>query len=47
MNSDMRAAMRALVRQLCESVAREMELRAQLARLQRELEEVRHAYRRH
>lgn len=47
MSSDMRAELRELVRRLCESVAREMELQAQVARLQRELEEVRHAYRRH
>lgn len=40
MNSDARAAMRGLVRQLCEAVAREMLLRAEIRRLERELEQL-------
>lgn len=41
MNSDMRAALRGLIRQLCEAVAREMELRAEVKRLEREIEQLR------
>lgn len=40
MNSDARAAMRGLVRQLCEAVAREMQLQAEIRRLERELQEL-------
>jgi hypothetical protein len=47
MNSEMRSAMRDLVHRLCQSVYREMQLRAEIARLKRELEEVQRAYRRH
>ena len=37
----MRAALRGLIRQLCEAVAREMELRAEVKRLEREIEQLR------
>lgn len=40
MNADARAAMRGLLRQLCEAVAREMQLRAEVRRLERELEQL-------
>lgn len=36
-NRDMRAASRGLLRQLCEAIAAQLELRAELVRLQREL----------
>jgi len=41
MNSDMRAAMRGLLHQLCESVYREMQLRAELRRVTKELKALR------
>ena len=41
MNSDARAAMRGLLRQLCEAVAREMQLQAEIRRLEREIEQLR------
>lgn len=37
MSSEMRAALRGLIRQLCESVYREMQLRAQLRHVNKEL----------
>lgn len=47
MNSDARLVMRDLVRRLCESVAREMELRAQIRRILKELEEIKDGAVRH